>query len=61
MLFFYDPNQGMVLVDRNDDISIDNPTASILKILPNEGYYFVFANAFEPGETGRYSLKASVR
>jgi serine protease Do len=61
MLFFYDPNQGMVLVDRNDDISIDNPTASISKILPNEGYYFVFANAFEPGETGRYSLKASVR
>jgi serine protease Do len=62
MLFFYDPNQGdVVLVDRNDDISIDNPTAAISQILPNDGYYIVFANAFEPGETGSYSLKASVR
>jgi serine protease Do len=62
MLFFYDPNQGDVtLIDRNDDVSIDNPSASISKTLPSDGYYIVFAKAFEPGETGRYSLKASVR
>ena len=62
LLFFYDPNQGdMTLIDRNDDISIDNPTAAISQILPNDGYYIVFANAFEPGDTGSYSLKASVR
>ena len=62
MLFFYDPKQGdMILVDRNDDISIDNPTAAISQVLPNDGYYIVFANAFEQGNTGNYSLKALVR
>ena len=62
MLFFYDPKQGdMILVDRNDYISIDNPTAAISQVLPNDGYYIVFANAFEQGNTGNYSLKALVR
>lgn len=62
MLFLYDPKQGdMILVDRNDDVSIDNPTASISQVLPNDGYYIVFANAFEQGNTGSYRLKASVR
>lgn len=62
MLFLYDPKRGdMILVDRNDDMSINNPTASISQILPNDGYYIVFANAFEQGDTGSYSLKASVR
>jgi serine protease Do len=62
MLFFYDPNQGdMVLVNRNDDMSIHNPTASISQVLPSDGYYIVFANAFEQGNTGSYRLKASVR
>ena len=62
MLFLYDPKQGdMILVDCNDDVSIDNPTASISQVLPNDGYYIVFANAFEQGNTGSYRLKASVR
>lgn len=60
-LFFYDPRSGdMILMDRNDDISINNSTAFISKILPADGYYLVFATAFEPGDTGNYSLKTSV-
>ena len=58
VLVYFDPERDkMELIARNDDVSPDNSTAKISLTLPTEGVYLVFANAFEPGETGNYYIQ----
>lgn len=49
------------LIAQNDDISPTNFNAKLSATLPEDGIYFIFANTFEIGETGKYSLQASVK
>jgi serine protease Do len=49
------------VVAQNDDISPTNFNAKLSATLPEDGIYFIFANTFEVGETGKYSLQASVK
>ncbi|WP_199192483.1 trypsin-like peptidase domain-containing protein [Chlorogloea sp. CCALA 695] len=49
------------LIAQNDDISPTNFNAKLSATLPEDGIYFIFANTFEVGETGKYSLQASVK
>jgi len=48
-------------VEQNDDISPENFNAKLVATLPADGVYIVFANAFSPGETGDYTLQATVK
>ncbi len=48
------------LIAQNDDISPSDFNAKLSVFLPEDGIYFVFANTFEVGETGNYSLQSSV-
>ncbi len=49
------------LIAQNDDISPTNFNAKLSATLPEDGIYFIFANTFEVGETGKYSLQASIK
>ncbi len=61
LLLYFDKKQEMfVLISRNDDIAPNDARSQISVILPNDGIYMIWANAFEPGETGNYSITASV-
>ncbi len=43
----------------NDDISPSNPNARITVTLPATGVYLVIANAFEPEESGSFTIRAT--
>lgn len=49
------------LVAENDDISPTDFNATLSATLPEDGIYFIFANTFEAGESGNYSLRAVVK
>lgn len=49
------------LIDNNDDISPNNFNARLVVTLPEDGAYYIIANAFERGESGEYNLKATVK
>jgi serine protease Do len=59
-LFLVSSNQNK-LIDNNDDISPNNFNARLVVTLPEDGAYYVIANAFEQGESGEYSLKATFK
>jgi serine protease Do len=46
---------------QNDDISPGNFNARIVVTLPESGVYTVIANAFEPGESGSYTIRATAQ
>ncbi len=58
-LFLLKPD-GSKLAE-NDDISPSNPNARITVTLPATGVYLVLANAFEPGESGSYTIRATAQ
>lgn len=59
-LFLVSSHQNK-LIDNNDDISPNNFNARLVVTLPEDGAYYVIANAFEQGESGEYSLKATFK
>jgi serine protease Do len=58
-LFLLKPD-GSKLAE-NDDISPSNFNARIVVTLPESGVYGVIANAFEPGESGSYMVRATAQ
>jgi serine protease Do len=58
-LFLLKPD-GSKLAE-NDDISPNNPNARITVTLPATGVYLVLANAFEPGESGSYTIRVTAQ
>lgn len=50
----------VVQVARNEGISAQNSNAKIVIKLPENGTYLVEATTFQPGESGEYSLKATL-
>jgi len=54
-------SDGKKIVEQNDDISSKNFNARLVAKLPAEGRYYAIANAFERGESGKYSLRASIK
>jgi hypothetical protein len=57
-LILLDANLNQVA--RNDDISPSNFNSRIVATLPKDGHYIVVANSSEAGESGAYSIRASV-
>lgn len=59
LLLFYDRKaEQFVLVTRNDDIAPHDNRSQISLTLPFDGVYMVWANAFEPNESGNYQIRA---
>ena len=62
MLYHVDEaTQNPTLVEINDDVSTDNFDSKLVATLPEDGVYIVLASVFEIGETGDYSLSASLQ
>ena len=58
-LFLLKPDGSKL--EQNDDISASNFNARITITLPESGAYTVIANAFEPGESGSYTIRATAQ
>lgn len=58
-LFLLKPDGSQLA--QNDDISPSNFNARISVTLPESGVYGVIANAFEPGESGSYTVRATAQ
>jgi serine protease Do len=58
-LFLLKPDGSKL--EQNDDISPNNFNARIVINLPENGVYTVIANAFEPGESGSYTIRATAQ
>ena len=54
-------SDGKKVIEQNDDISSKDFNARLVAKLPAEGRYYAIANAFERGEAGKYSLRASIK
>lgn len=50
-----------VEITTNEDISPQNPNAKIVISLPETGIYLIKATTFQPGESGDFQLKATLR
>lgn len=62
MLYHVDEaTQNPTLVEINDDVSTDNFDSKLVATLPQDGVYLVLASVFEIGETGDYTLSASLQ
>ncbi|MBN3910669.1 MAG: trypsin-like peptidase domain-containing protein [Nostoc sp. NMS1] len=59
-LFLVSANQEKV-IEQNDDISPKNFNAQLVATLPEDGIYLVVTNAFECGESGKYSIRATFK
>lgn len=58
-LFLLKPDGSQLA--QNDDISASNFNARIVVTLPESGVYGVIVNAFEPGESGSYTIRATAQ
>lgn len=58
-LFLLKPDGSQLA--QNDDISPGNFNARISVTLPESGVYGVIVNAFEPGESGSYTVRATAQ
>jgi len=58
-LFLLKPDGSKL--EQNDDISPNNFNARIVVNLPENGVYTVIANAFEPGESGSFTIRATAQ
>ena len=59
-LFLVSANKKKV-IEQNDDISPTNFNARLVAILPEDGIYLVVANAYGRGESGKYSIRATLK